>query len=113
VLFAEIKDNGWANKASFCFKADNQIHRQYDEMLSDCPLSHLWGLSLLSTFPCVYCRTIATWTIKPDFMPCPDPDLDLPPDFLEGKWDIDILSPEGFNKMKEIITDVVAAAAVL
>ncbi len=46
-------------------------------------------------------------------MPCPDPNLDLPPDFLEGKWDIDILSPEGFNKIKEIITDVVAAAAVL
>ncbi len=58
----------------------------------------------------VYCGTLATETIEPDFVPRPSPSRILPRHFLEGAWDIDILSPEGFNKMKEIVTDVLAAA---
>jgi len=113
VLFAEIKDDGWAHKADCRFNADELIRRQYDAMLNDCPLPRLWGLSLLGTSLHVYCGTVATGAIKPNFMPRPDPGHVLAPDFLEGAWDIDILSPEGFNKMKEIIMDVFAAAAAL
>jgi hypothetical protein len=111
VLIAEIKDDAWAHKSDLRYSADDQIHRRYDAMLGDCPLPCLWGLSLLGTSLCVYCGTIATETIEPDFVPHPSPSHILPRDFLECTWDIDILSPKGFNKMKEIIMDVLAAAA--
>ena len=111
VLIAEIKDDAWAHKSDLRYSADDQIRRRYDAMLGDCPLPRLWGLSLLGTSLRVYCGIVATETIEPDFVPRPSPSRILPRHFLEGAWDIDILSPEGFNKMKEIITDVLAAAA--
>ena len=95
------------------FEADDQIRHRYKEMFGNCPLPRLWGLSLLGTSLRIYCGTVATGAMKPNFMPRPDPGCILAPDFLEGAWDIDILSPEGFNKMKEIIMDVLAAAAAL
>src|SRR5258708_7632743 len=113
VLIAEIKDDAWAHKADLRYSADDHIRRRYDALLGDCPLPRLWGLSLLGTSLRVYCGTLATETIEPDFVPRPSPSRILPRHFLEGAWDIDILSPEGFNKMKEIITDVLAAAAAL
>ena len=60
VLFAEIKDDGWAHKAGSRFKADDQIRHRYDDMLGDCPLPRLWGLSLLGTSLRIYCGTVAT-----------------------------------------------------
>lgn len=106
VLFANIKDDGWAHKADLRFSVDDQIRRWYGAMLGNCPLPRLWGLSLLGTSLRVYCGNVATGTIQPDFVPRPSPSHILPQHFLEGAWDIDILSPEGFNKTKEIITDV-------
>ena len=38
----------------------------------------------------------------------PSPGHTLRRDFLEGAWDLDILSKEGFTKMKEIVDDVIA-----
>ncbi len=38
VLIAEIKDDGWADKADLCLQVDDWICRWYDEMLNDCPL---------------------------------------------------------------------------
>ena len=36
-----------------------------------------------------------------------------PRSFVEGAWNIDILSQEGFDKMKEIVEDIVGGEAVL
>lgn len=102
LIIAEIKDDAWAHKADLRYSADEQIRRRYDAMLGDCPLPRLWGLSLLGTSLRVCCGTGFTETIEPDFVPRPSPSRILPRGFLEGAWAIDILSPEGFNKMKEI-----------
>ncbi len=91
VLFAEINNDGWAHNAGSRFKADDQIRRRFDAMTGNCPLPHLWGLSLLGTSLHVYCGTVATGTIEPDFVPRPSPSRILPQHFLEGAWDIDIL----------------------
>jgi hypothetical protein len=32
---------------------------------------------------------------------------------LEGEWNLDILSQEGFDKVKEIIADITTASAAL
>ena len=35
----------------------------------------------------------------------------LPPDFLEGHWDLDILSLDGLRKMQEIVAYIKAEVA--
>ena len=55
MLMAEIKDDGWANKADLRFKANEQMRQWCNPMVGDCPLPRLWGLSLLGTSLRVYC----------------------------------------------------------
>ncbi|CAA7264496.1 unnamed protein product [Cyclocybe aegerita] len=107
VLIAEIKDDAWATRADLRFKADDQIRHRYDSMLDDCPLPRLWGLSLLGTSLRVYCGDVATGAVEPVFDNRPSPGRTLPRNFLEGAWNIDILSQEGFDKMKEIVGNIV------
>jgi hypothetical protein len=110
VLIAEIKDDAWVSKADLHFKTDEQIRQRYDSMLFD---SRLWGLSLLGTSLRVYCRDVASGDVAPAFEDRPSPGRILPRNFLEGAWNIDILSQEGFAKMKEIVGDIVGSAAVV
>ncbi|KAF5332291.1 hypothetical protein D9611_008189 [Ephemerocybe angulata] len=112
LLIAEIRDDTWATEAYLRFKADTQMRQQYNSMLYDCPLPHLWGLSLLGTSLRVYRTDVATRIIKPVFEGHSNPNYVLPFDFLEGAWNIDILSQEGFEKMKEIIGDILGSAVL-
>ncbi|KAF8337875.1 uncharacterized protein EI90DRAFT_3040887 [Cantharellus anzutake] len=107
VLIAEIKDDR-SDGLSTRLKADAQIRQRYDELLRHCPIPRLYGLSLLGTSLRIYCGHRDTGNITPRFVdrPCV-----LPPDFLEGGWDLDILSPAGFNKMQEIVAYVKAEVA--
>ncbi|KIL60254.1 hypothetical protein M378DRAFT_168267 [Amanita muscaria Koide BX008] len=82
-------------------------------MLHNCPLPRLWGLSLLGTSLRVYAGDVATGELEPVFIDRPSPSRILPRDFLEGGWNIDILSQEGFNKMKEIVKEIIRNAAAL
>ena len=113
VLIAEIKDDGWASIASYRLEADEQLRHQYEVMLHTCPLPRFWGLSLLGTSARIYCGGVAARTITPPYQARPCEDSILPLEFLKGEWDLDILSQEGFNKMKEIVGDIMTATAAL
>ncbi|PPQ89101.1 hypothetical protein CVT25_006474 [Psilocybe cyanescens] len=102
-----VKDDAWTIRAGLRFEADEQIRQRYDFMLGDCPLPCLWGLSLLGTSLRVYCGEVVTGDVEPAFENCPSPGGIFPRNFLEGAWNIDILSQEGFAKMKEIVRDIV------
>ena len=110
---AEIKDNGWATEAEGQFKADEKMCQWYNYMLPNCCLPRLWGLSLLGTSLHVYCGGVATDEVEPALKTHPSPTRTLPPKFLEGAWNIDILSQEGFTKMKEIVGDILDNVAAL
>ena len=111
VLIAEIKDDGWATKSELRLKADDQMRQRYQSMLTDCPLPRLWGLSLLGTSLRVYCGDVAANDVEPVSENRPNPLRLLPRNFLEGAWNIDILSQEGFDKMKEIVGDITGNVA--
>ena len=85
----------------------------YDSMLNDCPLPRLWGLSLLGTSLRVYCGDVVTRDLGPVFKSRPSPSRALPGNFLGEAWNIDILSQEGFDKMKEVVGDIVGNVAAL
>ena len=113
VLIAEIKDDRWVNKPDKHQRADTLVHQCYDQMLSNCPIPHLYGLSLLGTSLHVYCGNKATGEVTPHFVSHPNANWILPPDFLEGQWDVDILSVDGLRKMQEIVAYIKAEAAIV
>jgi hypothetical protein len=87
------------------------MRQRYDQMLPNCPIPHLYGLSLLGTSLRVYCGDKVTGKVTPHFIGRPNVDRILPPDFLGGQWDLDILSLDGLKKMQEIVAYIKAAAA--
>lgn len=113
VLIAEIKDDSWVGNISTRFEADQQLRRRYEAMFDACPLPRLWGLSLLGTSLRIYRGDVVTGAIAPPYQGRPHEDYTLPRGFLEGEWNLDILSQEGFDKMKEIVADITTAAAAL
>ena len=108
VLIADIKDNRWANEPDKRRRVDTQMRQRYDQMLPNCPIPYLYGLSLLGTSLRVYCGDKVTGEVTPHFVGRRNADHMLPPDFLGGQWDLDILSPDGFNKMQEIVAYIKA-----
>ncbi|KAF9018085.1 hypothetical protein BDZ89DRAFT_1074220 [Hymenopellis radicata] len=110
VMIMDVKDDSWFNRAELRSRADEQMYRHFDRSLAECPLPRLWGLSLLGTSLRVYRGDVATSNINPAFN---RPSGRMPQDFLEGAWNIDIRSQEGFDKMKEIMADIFENAAAL
>ncbi|KAI0251652.1 hypothetical protein BJV78DRAFT_416394 [Lactifluus subvellereus] len=104
VLFAEIEDDRWANVPDRRHRMDTQMRQRYDQMLhgTDCPIPRLYRLSLLGTSLRVYCGDKATGEVAPHFVGRPNVHRILPPDFSEGQWNLDMLSPDGLTKMQEI-----------
>ena len=111
VLIVEIKDDKWVNKPDKRLRVDAQMCQQFNQMLPNCAIPHLYGLSLLGTSLCVYHGNKATCIVTPHFINCPDMNRTLPPDFLEGHWDLDILSLDGLKKMQEIVAYIKAEVA--
>ncbi|KAH9061733.1 hypothetical protein EDB83DRAFT_871050 [Lactarius deliciosus] len=111
VLFAEIKDDKWANNPSRRLEADTQMRHRFDLMIHNSAVPHLYGLSLLGTSLRVYRGDKATGAVTPAFVGRPHADRLLPPDFLEGQWNLDILSLDGLKKMQEIVAYIKTALA--
>lgn len=111
VLIAEINDHRWVNKPDKRQWANTHMHQRYDQMLRRCPIPRMYGLSLLGTSLRVYCGDGATGEVTPRFVDRPNMNRILPPDFLEGQWDLDILSPDGFQKMQEIVAYIKVESA--
>ena len=111
VLIAEIKDDGWVGEPDKRQRADSQMRKRFDQMLPNCPIPRLYGLSLLGTSLRVYCGDKATGGVTPLFVGRSDMNRILPPDFLEGKWNLDILSQDGLRKIQEIVAYIKVEAA--
>ena len=111
VLIAEIKDDRWANKPDKRQRADAQMRQRFDQMLPNCAIPRLYGLSLLGTSLRVYCGDKVTGEVTPHFVGRPNVDRILPPNFLERQWDFNILSPDGLRKIQEIVAYIKVEAA--
>ena len=79
------------------------MRQRYDELVGDCPLTKLYGISFIGTKMRVYAGNVATNDLTPPEIPRPDADRTLPADYLEGGCPLDVLSPEGLAKMQEIV----------
>jgi hypothetical protein len=96
VLMTDIKDDGdCASNACCRLEADQQLRRQYDIALDTCP-------SLGLSWRWYQCHQ----SITPRCQARPHEGYDLPPGFLEGEWNLDILSQEGLNEMKGVVVEI-------
>ena len=81
----------------------------YALVLDESATPRLWGIGVFGTSMRVYCGDLQTLEVEPQLVPRPQPTTRiLPPSFLAGEWNVDILSLDGFDKMKEIMADIVA-----
>ena len=64
VIIVEIKDDKWVNKPDKCLRADTQMCQWFNQILLDCTIPRLYGLSLLGTSLGVYCGDKATCIVK-------------------------------------------------
>jgi hypothetical protein len=81
VLIVGIKDDRWANAPDKRQRADTQMRQRFDQMLPNCAIPRLYGLSLLGTSLRVYCGDKVTGEVTPHYVGRPDVDRILPPDF--------------------------------
>lgn len=105
VCIVEVKDDHHIKHASKRAAADQQMRSRYDFLLEQCPLPRLWGISLLGTSMRIYCGDTQTGVISPAPQQRDHPAAVFPTDFLDD-WKVNILSPEGFAKIKAIIKDI-------
>ena len=101
VLLVEVKDDSWLSRPATRERADAHMRERYEDVLVDCPLTKLYGISFIGTKMRVYTGDVATEEITPPHTPRPDANRTLPKDHLEGEWALDIFSPEGFAKCKK------------
>lgn len=102
VFLIEVKDDSHLTAPSNRAAADQQMRARYDDLLYDCPLPLLYGLSLIGTNMRVYIGDAATMTLNPPRVET-SPNRVLDRKYLEDAWNVYILSAEGFVKMKEIV----------
>ncbi|KAJ7781838.1 hypothetical protein DFH07DRAFT_1055407 [Mycena maculata] len=103
VLIIEVRDDSHHRNPSKRDAADTRIRSRFDELLFTCPLPTLHGLSLLGTRMRVYTGNTASMELIPPNVERPATGRVLDPSFLANQWDLDILSDDGFRKIKEIV----------
>lgn len=59
----------------------------------------------------MYCGDVRKESVVPAYQPRPHDEYIVRSSYLEGEWDLEILSKEGFDKMKEIVLDIMQAQA--
>jgi hypothetical protein len=79
------------------------MRARYDDLLYNCPLPKLYGLSVMGTNMRLYTGDAQKMTLDPPRVPT-SPNHVLDRTYLENAWNVDILSAEGFAKMKQIIS---------
>ncbi|KAF8633625.1 hypothetical protein AX17_004417 [Amanita inopinata Kibby_2008] len=109
VFFIEIKTAVAIEHLSERAEADNQLRSRL-EHLSNQSLSELHGLSALGTRLCFYCRDKSTESVTPPLIPRNDEYVnDTAP---ADRWNMDILTDDGYSAFMNIVERVKALAIV-
>ncbi|KIY63237.1 hypothetical protein CYLTODRAFT_426283 [Cylindrobasidium torrendii FP15055 ss-10] len=105
MLFISVKSERWVSNAGTRMRADALVRQHYFDMLGECPSPVLWGVSALGTNIRLYQGRTNENIIAPRY----DSSMTqnhLPRDYLETAWELDLLSQEGFNAMKNIAAKI-------
>ncbi|KAJ7888526.1 hypothetical protein B0H13DRAFT_1705862 [Mycena leptocephala] len=112
VFLIEVQDDSHLAAPSKRAAADQRMRFRYDDLLYNCPIPILYGLSVIGTNMRVYTGDAATMTLNPPRV-ATSANRVLDRKYLQDAWKIDILSDEGFAKMKEIVTFIKTTPPVI
>jgi len=112
VFFVEPKTCLACKKDTMRIQADNQMRERFiDFCLESNPIPTLYGLSAFGTRFCVYEYDIARDILTPEHI---SRHKKLFTDAAPEKWwDLDVLEPQGEDRLKEIVDQIKVMAAKL
>ncbi|KAH9816117.1 hypothetical protein DFH28DRAFT_891795 [Melampsora americana] len=92
--------------------ADLTMRQFFQSSWTPCTLSRLHGISLSHNGVRFYTLDTTTRLISPPFKSIPSMDQVLPRNYLAGAWDLDLCSPECFEKFQEVTADYLEMRSV-
>lgn len=111
VFFIEIKPSGHLRKISYRSAADQQMRERFDTFAEEVNIAKLYGVSALGTQLCVYSYDSASGTLIPGA-------IERDPTHVNDRapaawWDVDIMTPEGEQRLRELVIHVKAMCSQL
>ena len=104
VFVVEVKGSSALVYPSTREEADVQMRGRLRDLVGQCPLSNLRGVSAIGTKLCFYTarQTGNNLAIEPQRIPA-DPQLttDTAP---QSRWDVDVLEQDGFIRLTEVVS---------
>jgi hypothetical protein len=104
VFVVEVKGPSALVYPSTREEADVQMRGRLRDLVGQCPLSNLRGVSAIGTKLCFYTarQTGNNLTVEPQRIPA-DPQLttDTAP---QSRWDVDVLEEDGFIRLTEVVS---------
>ncbi|KAF8461281.1 hypothetical protein BDZ91DRAFT_737655 [Kalaharituber pfeilii] len=104
VFFLEIKAAGHIHRTSSRAAADNQMREMVGNLCDDVKIPILYGVSAIGTKLCFYKYTKDTGKLEPALIPGHTKVVvDTAP---RDRWEFDVLTHEGEQKLRDVIGDV-------
>ena len=104
IFFVEIKALGHLQRVSDRQAADNQMRERFEKLFDEVKISNLYGMSALGTRVCLYEWDRETRKIEPPAIP-KDPNYTIDTAPID-RWNLDILSAEGEQRLREVVARV-------
>ena len=104
VLFVEVKPPTQLCFASARQEADTQIRERYDVYGVHTKIPYLPAISAFGPHCRFYTGDMRSRIIEPELQD--PPATHVPPDYLQGEWNINILTKEGRDKMCDIVKQI-------
>ncbi|KAJ6472135.1 hypothetical protein C8R47DRAFT_740225 [Mycena vitilis] len=112
VFLLEVKDDTHRDVPSLRHAADTQMRDRYNQLLYACPIPTLYGVSAMGTNIRVYAGDVLNEDVSPAVVPT-SPTRIVGREYLKNEWNLDLLSDEGFAKIKEIVNFIKQQCALI
>ncbi|KAJ7900976.1 hypothetical protein B0H14DRAFT_3422885 [Mycena olivaceomarginata] len=112
VFLLEVKDDTHREVPSLRHAADTQMRDRYNQLLYACPIPTLYGVSAMGTDIRVYTGDVLDEDVSPAVVPT-SPTRIVGREYLKNGWNLDLLSDEGFAKIKEIVNFIKQQCALI
>ena len=110
VFFVEMKPSGHIESNSARAEADTQMRERYEKLRDSVDIGKLYGMSAFGSKVCFYTYNRETGEICPGVIRNNEGGRleDISP---ACRWGLDIMTPEGEDKFREIVAEIKAMCA--
>ncbi|RPA96080.1 hypothetical protein L873DRAFT_1262723 [Choiromyces venosus 120613-1] len=104
VFFVEVKYSATLCYISGRKEADLEMRERFGRLFEDVEIETLYGASAMGTKLCLYTLDMASRRLEPNAIPRnPEFGNDTAP---ADRWNVDIMTPEGEERLREVVRDI-------